>query len=303
MAETSGDNFFKRLNESQFGQLIEFGSRLGGTYTFIKGAISLFEESDKDQILDAINRLSQDLDRDFKQLGSLITQQTQIIVDTVNRDAMATALSHTDAAKLQLQRFLDTGDMHALEFAENESTLGVQFFANLGPAIDPFFVPGLIKAGGIRLVVIGAEPPSFRSMSANAAQERQMTELLESAINSITQKINLAHTVSQDSHVKRCPPDPLLVQLLVPEVPDQARDRMVFVVVGFAHNEDGVRLAFFRARSEAQTECEESDPFEVDRAQSLAQASRDKGVADELSSLGVDGYRQVLEAWKQMSRL
>ena len=53
-------------------------------------------QQDNSTILDAINKLQKTLDTDFAQLGDLIQQQTQIIVDTVNRDGMALALSNSD---------------------------------------------------------------------------------------------------------------------------------------------------------------------------------------------------------------
>src|ERR1035438_3869575 len=63
------------------------------------------------------------LDTDFDQLGNLIQQQTQIIVDTVNRDGMALALSSSDVATARIQTFLSNNDPEALEIAESESDL------------------------------------------------------------------------------------------------------------------------------------------------------------------------------------
>ncbi len=200
------EGFFERLNESELGQLAEFGSKLGGTYTFVAGIVSLFEESDTDKILGAIEQLREEMQRNFQQLGDLIIQQTQIIVDVDNRNAMASALASSETAYFQLQRYLETNAMDALEAAENESLRGVGFFTNLGGSPDPYFVPGLLKAGTIRLLVIAAEPLSFRSDAETiTAQINKISATLRAMIDSIQQRVEAAHTVDRVSHERLCP--------------------------------------------------------------------------------------------------
>ena len=124
--------FLQRINESNFGQLIGLAANFSGTIQGVAAFISLFEGSDTDKILNAINGLRQDLDRDFRELGDLIQQQHQIIVDAVNRDAMALALSRSDIAADRIQEFLTSGSNQALEAAKTESIGGVKFFSELG---------------------------------------------------------------------------------------------------------------------------------------------------------------------------
>jgi hypothetical protein len=114
---------------------------------------SPFQQSDSDKILSAISQLRQDIERDFEQLGDLIAQQTQLVVDTTNRDAMALALSRSDIANGRIQDFLTNNNNQALDTAKTESIGGVRFFTELGlNAPDlPFFIPGLVKAGTIRI--------------------------------------------------------------------------------------------------------------------------------------------------------
>jgi hypothetical protein len=69
-----------------------------GVISFVQS----LQEPDNSTILDAINQLQQTLNTDFAQLGDLIQQQTQIIVDTVNRDGMALALSNSDVATARI---------------------------------------------------------------------------------------------------------------------------------------------------------------------------------------------------------
>src|ERR1700756_849499 len=111
------DSFIKQINDSDVGQLLGLAANFSGTIQGIAAFISLFQESDTDKILGAINDLCQDLDRDFRELGDLIQQQTQIIVDRVNRDAMALALSRSDIAADRIQEFLTSGSNQALDTA------------------------------------------------------------------------------------------------------------------------------------------------------------------------------------------
>lgn len=90
------------------GQLLGLAANFGGTIQGIAAFISLFQQSDSDKILGAINQLRQDIERDFKQLGDLVAQQAQLIVDTTNRDAMA--LSRSDIANGRIQDFLTNND-------------------------------------------------------------------------------------------------------------------------------------------------------------------------------------------------
>src|SRR3712207_4856905 len=123
--EETAKGYFARLNESELGKLLEFGSKLGGTYAFLIGAyggvVSLFQESDTDKILEAIEQLREEMNQNFLELSQFIARQTQIIVDEVRLNEMATALSHSDTGLNQLDRYLNTNIIEALEFAENES--------------------------------------------------------------------------------------------------------------------------------------------------------------------------------------
>jgi len=122
------DSFIKEINDSDVGQLLGLAANFSGTIQGVAAFISLFQQSDSDKILSAISQLRQDIERDFKQLGDLITQQTQIVVDTVNRDAMALALSRSDIASGRIQEFLTSNNNNALEAAKTESIGGVRFF-------------------------------------------------------------------------------------------------------------------------------------------------------------------------------
>src|SRR6516164_5905279 len=145
--------FIKGFNDTQFGNLLALLSNVSGTFQLGGMFLSLFLTSDTDKILDAIKQLQQDLERDFKELGDLIRQQIHLVIDTVNRDAMALALSRSDIAAARIQDFLARNDIAALETAKTESIGGLRFFTELGlTAPDlPFFMPGLIKAGTVRI--------------------------------------------------------------------------------------------------------------------------------------------------------
>src|SRR5437660_1589047 len=164
MADAKG--FFANINEEEAGQFLALAANFSGFASVIVqlslGIISEFQESDTDKILNAISQLQAQIQMGFAQLGDLIKQQTQIITQTVNRDAMATALAHTDTGLFSLNTFLRTRNDADLRIALTESSDGVQFFLNLSQTPpDTFFMPGLIKAGTTRIGVIVVQDPNF----------------------------------------------------------------------------------------------------------------------------------------------
>jgi hypothetical protein len=74
--------------------------------------------------------------------------------------------------------------------------------------------------------------------------------------------------------------------------------RIVFVIDGYSHDEDGVRLRFFDAQ-QGNPECEQPSGFE-EQARSSAIQARNQGVADELTSLGVPAFEEILQSWRNL---
>ena len=287
------DSFIKEINDSDVGQLLGLAANFSGTIQGVAAFISLFQQSDSDKILGAISQLRQDIERDFKQLGDLITQQTQIVVDTVNRDTMALALSRSDIANGRIQDFLTNNNSQALETAKTESIGGVRFFTELGVnAPDlPFFIPGLVKAGTIRIFVIAAEPLALREPRAVVVDDvNLMVTFLGSMIDAIKRKVDAAHTVTRISHSIRCS--------AVPQLTVGPPGRTVFVIDGFDHEENGVRLEFFDAQR-GNPPCEQPSGFE-NEAQAAAIQARNQGVADELAFLGIPAFEQILQSWRNL---
>jgi hypothetical protein len=287
------DSFIKEINDSDVGQLLGLAANFSGTIQGIAAFISLFQQSDADKILGAISQLRQDIERDFKQLGDLIAQQTQLVVDTTNRDAMALALSRSDIANGRIQDFLTNNNNQALDTAKTESIGGVRFFTELGlNAPDlPFFIPGLVKAGTIRILVIASEPLALREPRAVVVDDLNlMVTFLATMIDAIKRKVDIAHTVTRISHSIRCS--------VLPQLTVGPPGRTVFVVDGFAHEENGVRLEFFGAQR-GNPPCEQPSGLEGE-AQAAAIQARNKGVADELAFLGIPAFDQILQSWRNL---
>src|SRR5215469_6865037 len=202
--------FAQSISDSGSLQLIGVIANCSGILSSALGFYSFYEseqEPDNSAILDAINKLQETLDTDFAQLGDLIQQQTQIIVDTVNRDGMALALASSDVATARIQAFLSNGDNAALETAETESIAGVQFFNELGLSSYAdmlFFLPGLVKAGSVRIFVIASEPLAVREPKNVIVDGiSSMVSLLANMIDTIKTTVDAAHTVVEKSHTAR----------------------------------------------------------------------------------------------------
>jgi hypothetical protein len=299
------DTFIKWFNDdTQVGQLLAFLSNFSGTLQGLAAFASLFKTSDTDKILSAIAQLQQDLDRDFKELGDLIRQQIRLVVDTVNRDAMALALSRSDVASARIQDFLTNNDAAALETAKSESVGGVRFFTELGlTAPDlPFFMPGLIKAGTIRIFVIASEPLDVREPRAVIVDDvTAITTFLATMIDTAKRTVDAAHRVNLASHTVHCPP---LQQVVVGSPPF----RTVTVTDGFSHdetftddsgNQQSVRLAFFPVPQQPN-KCEPQSEGDIRAASAAAQQARGQGVTDELAFIGIPSCDQILTSWRNL---
>lgn len=101
--------------------------------------------------------------------------------------------------------------MAALEAAKSESIAGISLFTELGVnAPDlPFFLPGLVKAGTIRLLVIAAEPASAREPRTVVVDNvTSMVTFFSSMIDGATRSVESAHTVHESGHsrvaTRRC---------------------------------------------------------------------------------------------------
>ena len=125
--------FWGQINARNAAQLLSFAANFGQVsgiaVQIVMGIISQFSESDTQLILDAINQLQVQLQTDFFQLANLIVQQAKIIEQTIDRDAMATALSHTDAAISEMNTFLQTRNPTDLSLANDESAVGLVSFS------------------------------------------------------------------------------------------------------------------------------------------------------------------------------
>lgn len=291
------------ISESNFFQILGVASNISGVLSFGTGIYSFVEgflQPSSADILDAINRLEQTLNSDFTQLGNLIQQQTQIIVNTVDRDGMALALSRSDVATARMQAFLSGNDNEALETAKTESIAGVQFFSELGlsaPADLLFFLPGLVKAGIIRILVLASEPVSLREpVSVIVENVGSMVTLLSSMVDSVTNTVNAAHTVNAKSHTVQCS---VIAQVIGTPAPALGPPhKTVNVIDGYSHNERGMLLEYFDAQ-QGNPPCEQPSGLEKG-ALADAQQARDLGATAELAALGIPQFRQILQSWRDL---
>ena len=307
-APASTETFAQKISNNDALQLIGVIANCSGIISSALGIYSFFEgleQPDNATLLNAINQLAQTLQNDFNQLGELIQEQTQIIVDTVNRDGMALALSSSDVAAARIQAFLSDNDPAALETAISESIAGVSFFAELNlssPADLLYFLPGLVKAGAIRIFVIFSEPPASREpTSVVVANINSMVTLLSAMIDSVIATTNAAHTVGVKSHTTRCSVIPEVVQGRSAPAGLGSPVRTVTVIDGYTHDEHGVVLQFFDAQ-QGNPPCEQPSGHEK-AALAAAQQARSQGVSDELAFIGIPAFQQILQSWTELFAL
>ncbi len=280
--------FFHNINDSEAGQLLGLAANSVQVGTFFYAIISgLVSESDTDKILGAIDQLQQTLDADFAQLGDLIKQQIQLVIENEDALALAQALAHTNTAADKLARFLRTRSASDLEDADTESDLGVQFFLALpdptpdapqvASRIDPFFLPGMAKAGVIRMLVIIEQDPGYRAIPDDVNQIQQMMALLRGMIDYVKTTVDQAHTVELKAHEIHTAHDPTIIY------------------DGYYHEERLQPLEFFSAHG-----VRDLDDPKATKAHDEAEHARQQGVLAELAFMGVPGFETLLNQWASL---
>jgi hypothetical protein len=304
---TPPPTFAQTISNSDSLQFIGVIANCSGIISSTLAVISFIQgltEPNNSQILNAIEQLQQTLNADFTALGNLIQQQTQIIVDTVNRDGMALALSNSDVAMAQIQDFLSNNN-DSLVTAEADSVAGISFFSELdltAPADLLFFLPGLVKAGTVRVFVIASEPLKDREPTDVIVENiTAMITLLSAMIDSVVSTITAAHTINTKSHTIRCSALQQVVEANTPYANKPDFDtpyRTVTVIDGYYHKERGIILQFFDAQR-GNPPCEQPTGFE-EEALAAAEQARTQGISDELSFIGIPQFQLILQSWQNL---
>jgi hypothetical protein len=137
----------------------------------------------------------------------------------------------------------------------------------------------------------GQDRPAYARPRAVAVNDVNLiVTSLATMIDAMKRKVDAAHIVNRLSHSIRCSP--------LPQLTVGPPGRTVFVIDGFTHEGDGVRLAFFDAQK-GNPPCEQPSGFESE-AQAAAIQARSQGVVDELAFLGVPAVEQILQSWRNL---
>jgi hypothetical protein len=277
--ETTG--FIKALNDTEEGQLLS----LAANFLQVWGSGVLGNTSDTQQILDALDQLQRTLESDFIDLGVLIRQQVQLIIENEDTLAMAEATAHSRTASDKLARFVRSRDSEDLRAADTESDLGIQFFLALpdpsaDPTVasrtDPFFLPGVAAAGTVRTLVIAAEDPGYRTIPNDVQQIQNAVDLLAGMIESLKTAVDRRHTIA------------------VKAIRLKLGHGDVIRYLGWYHEEDLQQFQFFGVQGIVT---DPEDPH-LRKAEAAAEKAREAGVRAELSFLGLPGYESLLKQWQ-----
>jgi hypothetical protein len=114
--------------------------------------------------------------------------------------------------------------------------------------------------------------------------------MINSGINTVTG----AHTVSVKSHTIQCP---ILVRVEEGVAsPSVGKTKTVTVIDGYSHDEHGASLEYFDAQK-GNPPCEQPSGLEKG-ALAAVELSRTQGIAAELAFIGIPGFQQILQSWK-----
>jgi hypothetical protein len=279
-----GESWVDKINGTDAAKLAGLAANLIQIGTFIDA----YFQPDSGDVLDAIDALKQEIEVDFEQLGDLVAQQTQLVLKDIDTVALADALAHSATAMDHLATWLRTKNDPDLEFALNESDLGIQFFLALPATADdpgqasqtqPYFLPGMAKAGTVRTCVLTArDGTALWRVHEDVEEVTEIIALLEGMIDSIEATVNAAHIVEWG------------------KVPDTADP----VEWAYFHEEAGTVLETFTVGPLATNEASyEQVQKRVAQMLKAAQAARAQGVTGELGFMGIPTYQALIDTrWK-----
>ena len=209
---------------------------------------------------------------------------------------MALALSRSDIAFNRIREFLTNNNNQALEDARAESIGGVRFHRTWSKLVRSTVLSSWFSQGGYNSDFrdcFGTR--GLREPRAVVVDDvNLMINFLASMIGSIKRKVDAAHIITTKSHYANCP----LIQPIVLGDRTEFGGRKVFVIDGYSHEENDVRLEFFDAQRD-NLPCEQPSPWQEQAWLDAIQARR-KGVTDELAFLGVPGFQQILQSWRNL---
>ena len=279
-------HFLAHLNDEDEGKLLGLAANCFQVYSFL---VPLLEGDPGTQdVLDAIDQLKQEMEADFAWLGNLIVQQIQLSLANENAIALAEALAHTGTAMDHLANWARTKQDADLQFALNESDLGIQFFLalpattedpNQASQTQPNFLPGMAKAGTVRVLALMArDGAALWKVEEDVLEVTDIIALLEGMIESIEASVNAAHTVMWAKQAGTADP----------------------VEWAFFHEEDGTVLQIFPVGPLATNAAEYAqEQKRIAAARSDAEAARATGVTDELAFIGIPHYQALIDTeWK-----
>jgi hypothetical protein len=275
-------DYLSDLNDTEEAEILGLAANCFQVYSFM--APLLLGDPGTEEVLNAIDQLKQEMEVDFAWLGSLIVRQIRLSLANENGIALAQALAHTGTAMDHLANWARTKQDADLQFALNESDLGIQFFLALPATTDdpneasrtqPNFLPGMAKSGTVRVLALMARDGApLWKVEEDILEVRQIIDLLEGMIESIEANVNAAHTVVWGQQVGTADP----------------------VEWAYFHEEDGTVLQIFPAGPVATNAAEYAQEHKrIAAALSAAEAARAKGVVDELASLGIPHYQALID--------
>lgn len=295
---TTPPGFFAGINSREGGQLLSLAANsfqviatlapyLGSAGALLGGLVGGEGPSTQD-VVNAIDRLAEQLEVDFSELGNLILRQIQLVLQNENAIALADALAHSGTAMDHLTNLLRTGQDADLQAALNESDLGIQFFLGL-PATgadpgqasqtQPYFLPGMTKAGTARVLALMArDGRELWRVDEDIVEVTGIIALLQGMIDSIEDSVSTAHIVRWGKVLNAADPE----------------------MWGYFHQEHGRVLQFFWVRQSAADAAEHTfNQQRVAEEHTAAKAARAYGISAELEFMGIPRFQALIDAqWK-----
>jgi hypothetical protein len=287
--------FFARINEKEAAQFLSLAANSIQVGQLVWQIVSAeVSESDTDQILNAISELSRKLDQDFEQLGALIDQQIERVLENENAIALADAMAHSATGSTSSIATSGRATPPTSRMPIPSRTSASSSFSRCRRrptrARRARHSRSSCRASARRVSFASScsSRRTLRRIPDDVRQVQAIVALAQGMIDAITATVESAHTI----------------ELVVSELPAaEAADehprqpghppQPVYVYEGYYHDENGEHLEFFSAGEARRPD----DPRAL-TAKAEAEAARERGVGAELAYLGIPQFQQLVGTWK-----
>jgi hypothetical protein len=224
------------------------------------------------------------------QIGEAIDEFIQLVEEGFDALKLETAIAGSQAAMNLLYSYRDLGLQDALVEADGYSSNSVGLLLQQDKV---FFIGGVIAAGNVRIDVIRALDAEFATDEYRIQEITALADCLEGMISKIEQRVRSYSDVIEWENIRSFELPPGV------EEPGVSLPPTVTITQEMSYRRRGQVIASFPFSCGGMG-CTLLTIYSREEATRLAEEARERGIAEELASLGVPEMREILDIWRNL---